>query len=45
MPGVELIFHLLQFLQIKPGIFGCPQFLQEVSLVNLGALMAARRLP
>lgn len=45
MSGIVFTFHLLQFLQVKPGIFGWPQFLQAVTCERGVALNEARRLP
>ena len=43
--AIVFAFHLLQFLQVKPGILGWPQFLHVVTCDNLVALNEARRLP
>jgi hypothetical protein len=45
MSGIVFAFHLLQFLQVKPGIFGWPQFLQAVTCARAGAFIEARRRP
>jgi len=45
MSRIVFTFHLLQFLQVNPGIFGCPQFLHAVTCAREGALNEARRRP